>query len=110
MFKVIKSSSQKLTVPQPFNKFYSIISDAEVAEKYDGYEYDSYPCEDVEGYDGIHLAWVAARPKYEDKLADCGLDIIELISLDGATFLGYVAGNRLYSLDKSDIVAAGLDF
>lgn len=109
MFKVIKSSSQKLTVPQPFNKFYSIISDAEVAEKYK-YENDSYPCEDVKGYDGIHLAWAAAKPEYEDKLADCGLDLVELISLDGATFLGYVIGNRLYSLDKSDVVAAGLDF
>ena len=104
----ITASTTAAQIPSEFAPYYDIISDAEF-EAMTGAEALPYICEEIAGYDAKHLAYVAARPEYEDRLADNGIDIVELITEGGGEpFLGYVAGDRLYPVTEEDLEMAGV--
>lgn len=94
-------------IPSPFDKYYELMSEKDL-EDLTGVDAGDYPCEECEGYDVKHLAWAVARPKYEDALADQGIDIVELVKEDGKLFLGYVVNDVIESVSIDDLDAAGL--
>ena len=99
----IKASAQ-IAIPQPFNKYYKLITDEQLASE-TGYEDEDgiSPCEAMPGYDIKHISWVKARPEYFDLLADNGLEYVELVNEDGHIFLGYTVGDRVYSVDINEV-------
>lgn len=54
--------------------------------------------EALDGYDAKHVAWLIAKPEYQDVL-DC-YSTIELVEEGGEQFLGFVSGERLYDVDR----------
>lgn len=107
--KKITASTDVVKIPAPLNKYYDIISDEEF-EEMTGADPLPYICEEISGYDAKHLAYVIAKPEYEEQLANNGIDIVELVSEAGhAPFLGYVVYDRLYAVTIEDIHMAGID-
>lgn len=102
--KIIASTSVSATIPYPFNTYYEILSDAEIEDE-TGMPAHPSPCEECEGYAIEHLAYVKAKPEYEDVLLNNGLDLAELIrdTDRDETYLAYVVGDRIYSIDESDL-------
>lgn len=93
-------ASQMVRVPDAVSNIYHIADDAEVAD-ITGYTPDPdelYPCEEIEGYDATHIAWLVANPEFEDELIKDGYDVVELVSEGGHIFVGYVANDRLYNI------------
>lgn len=107
--KKITASAAVVNIPSPLDKYYRLGDDAEV-EKITGYDGSDYPAESVEGYDVSHIGWAIAKPEFEDALADVGnLDIVEILNEGGRIFLGYAAGDRIYSVTEDDIRMAGIE-
>lgn len=62
-----------------------------------GYELeDLLSADDIDEYDGDHVAWLVPKPDYADVLDDIG--IIELIDEDGQLFIGQTAINNVYDI------------
>ena len=94
-------------IPSPFDQYYRIISNAEFTEM-TGEEDTSSIVEDIPGYEVEHIAWVAPKPEYDEALSDAGIWIMELCKEGNDEFIGYVAGDRIYSLDMTDIERSGI--
>lgn len=108
MKRYIKSSSDapkpiSYALPKPMAKYYSKISDQEF-EDLTGAPAAPYPCEEADGYDCKHLAWLMCRPKYDDSLGESELAIVELISeANGPSFVGQVIADRVCPISVSEI-------
>ena len=105
----IKAASDTIAIPAPFNKYYRVATDADLADYAD--EDGISPCEDCEGYDAANIGWAIAKDDYIDALADQGLDLVELVTFgdDPEVKLCYAVHDRIYSLDEDEIVDALYD-
>lgn len=104
--KINARTENFIQVPKPFDKYYRLASDEEIAE-YNGVELDMVrptPCEEAEGYDVKNLWYLIAKPQYLDELANNGLDQVELVSEnDGAPQVVYYAASRIYPVSIEEI-------
>ncbi len=103
----INAASEVARIPAPLDRYYTIISDEDLVDL-TGYDDTSSIVEEIPGYDIEHIAWVSAKPKYFDQLADQNIDILELVREGNKLFLAYGIRDRVYSVDESDIRRAGI--
>jgi len=103
----VEAKSALVRIPFPYSQYYKTASAKEVSD-YCGDEigYTDSPCEEADGYDVSHLAWVLAKPEYQDCLAANGLDIAELI-VEGDDYsslmLAQVIGDRIVPVSMSEV-------
>lgn len=108
--KITAATYPNIAIPAPFDKYFMLVSDKEI-EDMTGYPAHPSPCEEAEGYNIKFYSYVVPKPEYEDKLADDGFDVIELVTSDwdpNKLMLAYVVGDRIYPFDESDIRMAGI--
>jgi len=109
--KITASTEVPVQIPVPFNNYYDIVSEDELAE-YTGYKPapgEPTPCEAANGYNINHLAWVLAKPDVRDWLADADIDIAELVTSDWDSKkpqLAYAVGKKIFPIEMSDIADA----
>lgn len=104
--KINARTENFIQVPEPFDKYYRLASDEEIAE-YNSVELDMVrptPCEEADGYDVKNLWYLIAKPEYLDGLANNGLDQVELISENGsAPQVAYYIAGRIYPVSIEEI-------
>lgn len=86
--------TSRVQIPAEFKEYYTVVSDEEL-EDLIGSDSRPYPCEEIEGYECNHIAWLSAKNKYIDSLSNNALDIVELIDEAGNIFVGQCIGNRI---------------
>ena len=102
--KTITAAKSTKKIPAPFDKYYHLISDKEVEDLTGVDASRPSPCEETKGYDVEFISYAAANEEYEDYLSNDGLDIVELVKLDGKNIkLCYVVGDRIYEVAESDL-------
>lgn len=101
--KITKSlASNNIKIPEPFDAFYEILPSKEYENEFGIPAYPT-PCEECEGYEIEHIAYLIAQPEFFDELQDAALDVVELIKEGSSTFLAYVVGDRIYPVEKADM-------
>jgi hypothetical protein len=80
-----------------YMKYYTEATPEQICEETGCYIEDLVSAEELDGYDAKHVAWLIAKPEYQDVL-DC-YSTIELVEEGGEQFLGFVSGERLYDVD-----------
>ena len=101
--KAANSSSFTNQIPVEFRKYYRVLPDAEF-ENITGEDSMPYPCEDLDGYDCKHLAWLCAKDDYIDDLSNNALDIVELIDEAGDIFVGQRIGDMICPVDIEEVI------
>lgn len=92
-------SSQSL-LPEWMVPYYDVFTDEDIASELgeDLDEVQSWKADNLEAYDATHVAWLKAKPEYEDTF-DAYADI-ELVKENGQVFPSTIAGGELF--DVSD--------
>lgn len=101
----IVASKSSIKIPEPFDKYYRLMSDDEF-EKYTGVPAHPSPCEEAEAYDVKSYSYAVARPEYDKELSNDGLDIVELVTTEwdlNKLMLAYVVHDRLYPVATYDM-------
>lgn len=93
----ITASTSSVSVPTPYDKYYTTISDEEF-EYETGMPATPYLVEEIDGYNIEHLAYVKAKPEYEDALGTDGHEYAELVREGDEVFVAYVSGDKVYNL------------
>ena len=105
---IVEIPADIVEIPAPLDKYYDIATDAEMYEitGMNAEELMDTSAEDTPGYNVKHVAWVIAKPEYEEVLANSGLDGPELLDEDGRLFVGYQVRDRIYSVTEDDVLEA----
>ena len=80
-----------------YMKYYTEATPEQICEEAGCNIEDLEGAESLDGYDAKHIAWLIAKPEYEDVL-DC-YSIIEVVEEGGEQFLGFVSGEELYDAE-----------
>ena len=98
----IQAATSTIVIPEPFDKFYEVMSDQEV-EELTGYPAHPSPCEDCEGYEIEHIAYLQPKSEFFDELSDKGIADVELLREGDKTFVGYMVRDRIYSVGTEEL-------
>lgn len=107
--RTITAATSTAKIPAPLDKYFRIISDAEL-EQLTGMNaqeaLEETSVEGTPGYNIKHLAWVAPIAKYEDALSDQGFGTVELVDEEGDVYLAFQVHDRVYAVDEDEVADA----
>lgn len=80
-----------------WNEYYDEISEEELLDQFGLTDpEDLISCEDIYSYDLKHVAWLEAKPEYEEILATDGYDVVELADNNGNLELVTTTSDDIY--------------
>ena len=97
--KAMESAESSSVIPAPFDKYYDVVSSNQILDYYVknfGFEEEDlseppiagkngiFGVEDLPSYRGLkHIAWLLAKPQYQERLSAEPYDVIELVEDNG---------------------------
>lgn len=84
-----------------WNEYYDEISEEELLDQFGlNDSEDLISCEDIYSYDLKHVAWLEAKPEYEEVLAADGYDVVELADNNGNLELVTTTSDDIYPVEE----------